>query len=88
MKTFSVLGYGWLGSALVQRISSEYFLKISAISSDKLEERKEAGHNAFLINDEHMDKEFFDTDILFINIPPSKSSDYLALLEKIYAEIL
>lgn len=88
MKTFSILGFGWLGTALYKSIEKEYSLKISSSKAEKVEELKKEGYSAFLINDENIDKEFFQTDILFINIPPSKSSDYLLLLKNIYAEIL
>lgn len=88
MKTFSILGYGWLGTALGKKIKENYYLKISSSSSSKVEELKKEGYSSYLINDKNIDKEFFQTDILFINIPPSKSSDYLLLLKNIYAHIL
>lgn len=88
MKTFSILGFGWLGSALYEKINKNYFIKMSSSTSTKVEELKSKEYSAYLINDETIEKDFFQTDILFINIPPSKSSDYLLLLEKVYSNIL
>jgi nucleoside-diphosphate-sugar epimerase len=87
MKTFSILGCGWLGYALAQSLTDSYLLKVSTSSIEKKRSLEKEGFCSYLINDEFNDNSFYDCDILLINIPPSKSKDYLALLTNIYKSI-
>jgi nucleoside-diphosphate-sugar epimerase len=92
----SVLGCGWLGFPLAQHFISEGFsVKGSTTSPDKLKLMQQAGIEAFLLNlpadlaeNTGRVSEFFDTDVLFLNIPPSRGNrdklvEYPALIEKI-----
>ncbi|MDQ6478750.1 NAD-dependent dehydratase [Dyadobacter sp. LHD-138] len=84
-KRISILGCGWLGFPLAQRligddISSQ--VKGSTTSADKIEQFKAAGIDGFLF---HLNPElsgeptqitsFFDTDVLVIAIPPRLSKN-------------
>ena len=84
MKTFSILGCGWLGYALAQSLKDKYLLKVSTSSIEKKKSLEKEGFSSFLINDKFNDNSFYDCDILLINIPPSKSKNYLSLLTSIY----
>ena len=89
MKTFSILGCGWLGLSFANSIKNEYHLKCSVSSSFSLKKLKEEGFDAYLLNDKNLSSldDFLACDILFINIPPSKAENYLLLLERIYKQI-
>ncbi|GLU55096.1 NAD-dependent dehydratase [Dyadobacter frigoris] len=84
-KRISILGCGWLGFPLAQRllgddISSQ--VKGSTTSADKIEKFKESGIEGFLFNlnpeisgnDDEI-KSFFDCDTLIISIPPRLSKN-------------
>lgn len=78
----SVLGCGWLGFPLAQHLISEGFtVKGSTTTHAKLKLIQQAGAEACLLHlPESLDSEspevtsFFETDILFLNIPPSRGS--------------
>jgi nucleoside-diphosphate-sugar epimerase len=79
--TISVLGCGWLGFPLAQQLLNEgYTVKGSTTSSDKLKTLKQAGIRPFQLsvpdqlNDPASD-DFWDADILFLNIPPGRGTD-------------
>lgn len=79
-KRISILGCGWLGLPLAQRLIADDIssvVKGSTTSSDKIKQFGEAGIEGFLF---HLNPElsgedsriasFFDTDVLVISIPP------------------
>lgn len=76
MKTISILGCGWLGLPLgIDLISKGYRIKGSTTSKSKIPKIKKAGIEPFLLTfdpDLHCDHcdDFFDADIIIINIPP------------------
>lgn len=84
-KRISILGCGWLGFPLAQRLISDDIssaVKGSTTSADKLELFKAAGIEGFLFNlDPELSGEstqitsFFDTDVLVIAIPPRLSKN-------------
>lgn len=93
-KTISILGCGWYGLELAKKlITKGYTVSGSCTSSDKLTLLKQFSINAFLVNfqeeDENYDPQFFDTNILFICIPPGRSSNsqhsYLSKIKRIAA---
>ncbi len=79
-KRISILGCGWLGFPLAQRLLSDDIscqVKGSTTSSDKIEKFKQLGIEGFLLNlnpeisgNEDEIKSFFDCDALIISIPP------------------
>mgnify|MGYP002776410682 FL=1 len=87
MKTFTILGYGWLGAKLAQNLKRDYNIKVSVRNEDKLLDFKNLGYSSFILNEYNFSSldELLDTNYLFINYPPSKFDDYLGFLEKIYS---
>lgn len=80
----SVLGCGWLGFPLAQHLVSEgYTVKGSTTTPDKVKLIKQAGIEACLLqlpedleSDSPETESFLDTDILFLNIPPSRGREH------------
>lgn len=87
MKTFTILGTGWLGLELAKSFKSYYKIKVSSRSEEKLEEYEKEGFFPYLLNEDNYEflEQLLDTDYLFINFPPSKSENYLLFLNKIYS---
>jgi nucleoside-diphosphate-sugar epimerase len=87
VKTFTILGTGWLGYALACEIKDKYKLKVSIKDRNKEERFLEEKLSPFLLNEENLDSldDLLDTDYLFINFPPSKFKDYTNFLNKIYS---
>ncbi|XOV95277.1 MAG: SDR family oxidoreductase [Bacteroidota bacterium] len=75
MKSISILGCGWLGLPLGKYFTNQgYQVKGSTTRSEKLSELSIANIKPYLINLEPELKadpeDFFDSDILIINLPP------------------
>ncbi len=81
-KKVSILGCGWLGFPLAQfLIKRGYVVKGSSTTLSKLESLRDSKITPFLIKlpTPSAPQEFFDADILIINIPPqtrSKDKDH------------
>lgn len=90
MKTFSILGCGWLGLALAKTIQSQYHLKVSTTTPSKDLLFKSMGFNSFLIQNNNFDflDEFLACDYLLIALPPSKFKNYNAFLKKVLQDSL
>ena len=95
-KTISILGCGWLGLPLAEFLISKNFLvKGSTTTKSKLTELKSKSIDPFLINlsdSKEIDKNFFDSEILFINIPPGfrnpeKEISYNEKIEKLINQV-
>lgn len=79
-KTVSILGCGWLGFPLGQHLLERgHRVKGSTTDAQKLDVLEEAGIEAYLLEldplpggDEAGD--FFDADVLFLNIPPPRAA--------------
>ena len=86
MKTFSILGTGWLGYALACELKNKYKVKVSIRNESKKEKYEEENLSPFLLNEENFDylNDLLETNYLFINFPPSKFKDYTGFLNKIY----
>ena len=86
MKTFTILGTGWLGAELAEKLKDDYKIKVSLRDEKKSEIYKKFGFSAYILNEYDFSflDELLDTDYLFINYPPSKFENYLAFLKKIY----
>ncbi len=86
MKTFSILGTGWLGFALAKKLKEDFLVKVSIQNGKKEKELVNEGLHPYLLNEENLNNldNLLDTDYLFINFPPSKFKNYLNFLEKIY----
>ena len=86
MKTITILGTGWLGAELAEKLKDDYKIKVSLRDEKKSEIYKKFGFSAYLLNEYDFSflDELLDTDYLFINYPPSKFENYLVFLEKIY----
>lgn len=80
-ESISILGCGWLGLPLaVSLIKEGYSVKGSTTSEGKLDLLREAGIEPFLVTlDPEIDGEefcdFLQSDILVVNIPPSRRED-------------
>ena len=87
MKTFTILGAGWLGAKLAQNLKSDYNVKVSVRNKDKLLDFENLEYTVYILNENDYSSldELLDTNYLFINYPPSKFDDYLGFLEKIYS---
>lgn len=83
--TISIIGCGWLGLPLGESLVKKGFtVKGSTTSTEKIDTIKAAGIQPFLLTiDPQLEgknsEDFFDADLLFINIPPGlrfNSPDY------------
>jgi len=77
-KEISILGCGWYGLELAKKLSStDYQVKGSTTSPEKLGMLKEAGISPFLISfdesHENFDPDFFNAPLLLVCIPPKRS---------------
>ena len=86
MKTFTILGTGWLGFELAKVLKNKYKIKVSSRNDEKQKIYEEEGFSSYILNEQNLDflEELLDTNYLFINYPPSKFENYLNFLEKIY----
>ena len=86
MKIFTILGTGWLGAELAEKLKDDYKIIVSLRDEKKSEIYKKFGFSTYILNEYDFSflDELLDTDYLFINYPPSKFENYLAFLEKIY----
>lgn len=77
-KTISILGCGWLGLPLAERLLEHgYQVKGSSTSTEKLQVLSEKGIQPFHIKlSPHINAdyqpEFFESQVLFLNIPPGR----------------
>ncbi|MBU3013752.1 hypothetical protein KO488_03220 [Poseidonibacter lekithochrous] len=87
MKTFSILGTGWLGYTLACELKDKYKVKVSIRDKSKNDRYKEEGLFPFFLNEENLDSldDLLETNYLFINFPPSKFKDYTGFLNIIYS---
>ncbi|MFC4212682.1 SDR family oxidoreductase [Pedobacter lithocola] len=79
IKTVSILGCGWFGFALAQALVSLGFdVNGSTTTPDKLQQLEAENIKPYLVNftaDSILaDESFFQTDVLFICIPPKRNS--------------
>ena len=74
MKTFTILGAGWLGLELAKTIKLNYKIKLSSRNEEKLKIYEEEAFSSYILNENNLDflDELFDTNYLFVNYPPSK----------------
>lgn len=90
----SVLGCGWLGFPLAERLlSQEYTVKGSTTTQKKQPVLKQSGIDAYLLDlpdslSDEKKESFWDCDLLVLNIPPGRKNpdvkkDFPALVEKI-----
>ena len=87
MKTFTILGTGWLGFELAKVLKNKYKIKVSSKNDEKQKIYEEEGFSSYILNEKNLfflDK-LLDTYYLFINYPPSKFNNYLEFLERIYS---
>lgn len=87
MKTFTILGAGWLGLELAIVLKNDFKIKVSSRTKEKVKIYEEEGFSSYILNEENFNflDELLDTNYLFINFPPSKFEDYLFFLNKIYS---
>ena len=77
--TISILGCGWYGLALAKvLLANDYHVKGSTTTPEKIILLQNEGIQPYLMNFENSSEKsndnFFDTDLLFICIPPKRSS--------------
>ncbi|MDO4727380.1 MAG: NAD(P)-binding domain-containing protein [Bacteroidota bacterium] len=98
MKNISILGAGWLGTPLAEKILQQgHQVKVSTTTTNKQSYFEEQNIPCFVFNldcpiEETTLHDFFkDTDILIITIPPGKTEriegNYIARIEKIIEQI-
>lgn len=78
-KKISILGCGWFGLELAKNlVAQDYIVKGSTTTALRLPQLQEIGILPFLINfqehKESFDAGFFDCDVLWIAIPPKRST--------------
>lgn len=80
MKNISILGAGWLGAPLAQRLKEGgHRLRVSTTSREKLAEFEHEGMASFLIDTDQpiegrvLDAFLDQTDLLIITIPPGRN---------------
>jgi nucleoside-diphosphate-sugar epimerase len=88
MKTFTILGAGWLGLELACQLKNQFKIKVSARNEEKSKSFENLGFSSFILNEYDFSflDELLDTNYLFINYPPSKFDDYLGFLDRIYKD--
>lgn len=86
MKSISILGAGWLGFSLAEKLLQlNYQVNASTTHVEKFSAFEQAGLNPFLIqlNDvEEIDQSFW-TETLILSFPPGKSGDYSSYALKV-----
>ena len=90
-KTISIIGCGWLGLPLAEHlIGKGWIVKGSTTSEGKLIQLKAIGIDPFLLDiadKNSFDPNFFNSDYLLVNIPPSKNyrevRAYLSIIKAI-----
>jgi nucleoside-diphosphate-sugar epimerase len=92
-KTISILGCGWLGLPLGKALLvAGCRVKGSVTQIGKLETIKQNGIEPYLVHfdpgpNTGLDNSFFETDILFVNIPPGRkqldANNYISIVENI-----
>ena len=87
MKTFSILGTGWLGLSLANHLKNKYKIKVSTRHKADLQKYKDMGFYPYLLDEISLENisELLDTNYLFINFPPSKFENYIGFLKQIYS---
>ncbi len=87
MKTFTILGTGWLGLELANSLKKDFIVKVSLRNEDKFEEMKTQGFKPFILSEDNFEflNELLECNYLFINYPPSKFYDYISFLDKIFS---
>lgn len=94
----SILGCGWLGKALAQKlISNGYEVKGSVMKEEDLSELRQLGIKAYRLAfnpelEECSDDDFFDTDLIISCLPPRRREDielfYPQQVESLKQEVL
>lgn len=89
MKTFSILGTGWLGLALAKKLKKDYHVKVSIRDLKKEKFMVSEGLYPYLFDEENLENldSLLESDYIFINFPPRKSKNYISFLDKIYSNI-
>lgn len=82
MKTFSILGAGWLGLELAKTLKDQFTIKLSARNELIQKAHTELGFESYVLTEGiyHNLDALFSCDYLFINYPPSKFKDYLQFI--------
>lgn len=82
MKTFSILGAGWLGLELAKTLKDQFTIKLSARNALIQTTHTELGFESYVLTEgiyNNLDA-LFSCEYLFINYPPSKFNDYLQFI--------
>ena len=86
MKSISILGAGWLGFSLAEKLLQlNYQVNASTTHAEKLSVFEQAGFKPFLIQlnvADDIDQTFW-TEILILSFPPGKSGDYSSYAIKV-----
>lgn len=79
IKTVSILGCGWFGLPFAKALLAQGFsVKGSTTSAEKLEQLRGEGIEPYLINlneEVNLPANFFEADVLFVNVPPRAKTD-------------
>ncbi len=95
--TISILGCGWLGLPLAERLIEEnYFIKGSTTRPEKLEKLAQKGILPYLVQLagdtlQHADTDFFQTDVCILSFTPSGSGktpeSYIEAMQAIKSQL-
>ena len=87
-QSICIIGCGWLGFPIAVKLNSLGFKVFgSTTSNEKLEQLTEAGIQSFIFNLDDSNSDIPVCDHYFINIPPSKTQNYLKNLESLFNKI-
>lgn len=79
IKTVSILGCGWFGLPFAKELVAKGFaVKGSTTSVDKLAKLRAEGIEPYQINlneNTNLPSDFFDADVLFVNVPPRAKTE-------------
>ena len=55
MKTFTILGAGWLGFELAKALKTKYKIKVSSRNNEKQKIYEEEGFSSYILNENDLD---------------------------------
>ncbi len=87
----SILGCGWLGLPLATKLNSNYKIKGSTTSIEKINLLKSNSIDPFIIDILHINndiEEFLNNDVLIVNIPIIQNVQFLKSFDKLKENIL
>ena len=87
MKSLSIIGSGWLGLKVIEKLITDFKIKASYRSQETKNKIEVLGAEALEVSSENIDLNIFECDVLLINVPPKirvdKGLQHLELLKNV-----